>query len=521
MGGRGVAAYAADAAAALVVTAAAAAACATVWWAGVALSGGTASGGGAQLTSAAVLATVVALSLGRRTFATRAEFARSAVLLPVIGLVAGAVGWLLVAVPPVGAALFVAGMSIPIWMRRFGERAARLGGLIALPLTAMLVAPVQPAPDAQPWRTTVLVLLAGIVATLWVGLAREILLVLPGRKRSARDTAPAASPPRPPRPPRDGSASSGSRPNARSRRLPASTRMALQMAVALTAAFVVGWIVFPDHAMWVVLTAFLVCSGNRGRGDVLHKSALRILGALGGTIAAVALTTVAASHAAPEASGFAGVVVIFVALFVGTWLRGYSYAFWALTVTLVLSLLQQLTGTATLTGETGMLAERMLAIVVGAALGIAASWFVLPVRSIDVLRQRLSELLAALADAAAVDPEDPSARTAARQQVDAAVDRIRQLAPAHRATRLVHAARPRRGERPTLPIDCIDAVEPLPAALDRFLTRRPGHTADQDADATSRVRAAVARARAALAEPVDPARLRAGLSGVTRALGSD
>jgi uncharacterized membrane protein YccC len=50
--------------------------------------------------------------------------------------------------------------------------------------------------------------------------------------------------------------------------------MAIQLAVALTAAFLLGWLLFPEHAMWVVLTAFLVCSGNRGRGDVVHKSAL-------------------------------------------------------------------------------------------------------------------------------------------------------------------------------------------------------------------------------------------------------
>src|SRR4051794_15958253 len=105
----------------------------------------------ASTGSPAVLATVVALSLSRRTFASRTEFARSAVLLPVIGLAAGAVGWLLLVVPPVGAALFVAGMSVPIWMRRFGPRSARLGGLIALPLTAVLVAPVPPSPGVPVW----------------------------------------------------------------------------------------------------------------------------------------------------------------------------------------------------------------------------------------------------------------------------------------------------------------------------------------------------------------------------------
>ena len=73
---------------ALVTTAAAAAACATVWLLSVWLGGDG---------SAAVLATVIALSLARREFATRAEFARSSALLPVIGLGAAAAGWLLVA----------------------------------------------------------------------------------------------------------------------------------------------------------------------------------------------------------------------------------------------------------------------------------------------------------------------------------------------------------------------------------------------------------------------------------------
>jgi uncharacterized membrane protein YccC len=37
--------------------------------------------------------------------------------------------------------------------------------------------------------------------------------------------------------------------------------MALQMAVALSAAFAAGFLVFPDHWGWCVLTAFIVCSG--------------------------------------------------------------------------------------------------------------------------------------------------------------------------------------------------------------------------------------------------------------------
>ncbi|MGO4594782.1 FUSC family protein [Leifsonia sp. 2TAF2] len=480
-----------DGVAALIVTLAAAGACATTWWIGTTL---------ASTGSAAVLATVVALSLGRRTFASRAEFTHSAVLLPVIGLAAGAVGWLLLVVPPVGAALFVAGMSVPIWMRRFGPHAARLGGLIALPLTAVLVAPVPPSPGVPVWLSAVLVLIAGVVATLWVAVAREVLRLIPAER--GRSEPPAAAPAAAP------TAGPGASPAGARTRLPASTRMALQMAVALMAAFIVGWVVFPEHFMWVVLTAFLVCSGNRGRADVLHKSALRVVGALGGTLGAVALVAVL-----PRATGPGVVVAIFVALFVGTWLRPVSYAFWAVAVTLALSLLQELTGTATLTGEAGLLAERLVAIIVGAALGIAASWFVLPVRSTDVLRRRLSQMLVALGavfsapGGAGTGPD----RDELVAEFRAAVARVEQLAPAHRAARFVRGRR----RRSPMAIDCIELAGELPAALELRLA----HDADAPRETTGRLRAAIGEARRSLAAPADLGRIHGALSALVAVLG--
>src|SRR5438105_2276783 len=53
----------------------------------------------------------------------------------------------------------------------------------------------------------------------------------------------------------------------------ASTRMAIQMAVGLTASFLIGHVFFAEHWEWIVLTAFIVNSGNRGRLDVAYKSA--------------------------------------------------------------------------------------------------------------------------------------------------------------------------------------------------------------------------------------------------------
>lgn len=464
---------------ALISVAAAAGACATMWWIAVAVGGGYGT---------AVLATVVALTLSRRTFASRGEFARSAALLPVIGLVAAGVGWLLVAAPVVGAVAFVAGMSVPIWMRRFGGRIARLGALVTLPFTAILVAPGAGAQTGRWWLDLVLLVGASVVAVAWVAVAREVGVLagvaVVGEVAGAGEGARAG----------EGAGAAAAAVPA-PRRLPASTRMALQMAAALAAAFVAGWLLFPNHAMWTVLTAFIVNSGNRGRGDVVHKSALRVAGALGGTIVAVAFTFVA------EPTGMLAVVVIFAALFVGTWLRGYSYAFWALAVTLAVALLQGLLGVAP-TGASlwAVLGERVLAIVTGAVIGIAAAWFVLPVRSDDVVRKRLSEMLVALG--AVFAPADPAVPPDERVGAfRTSLARVEQLAPAHRARRIV-------GGRKTIrAIDCIEVALALGPAVD---ARLAGDGVGGDAT-TRRLRRAVGAARKSLAAPVDFARIHSAL----------
>src|SRR5262249_18480430 len=86
--------------------------------------------------------------------------------------------------------------------------------------------------------------------------------------------------------------------------------------------------------------------------------------------------------------------VIFAVLAVATYLRGYSYAYWAAGVTSVLSLLYGYFG------ETGtaLLPTRLEAIGLGALVGIAAAWLVLPIRTSDVVRLRRAQALYALRD---------------------------------------------------------------------------------------------------------------------------
>jgi hypothetical protein len=193
--------------------------------------------------------------------------------------------------------------------------------------------------------------------------------------------------------------------------------MALQMAAALGAAFIVGRNLFPDHWTWVVLTAFIVNSGNRGRGDVAHKAVMRLLGASVGTLAATALTGVL-----PTGNRWS-IVAIFVVLAVGLWLRPLNYGYWAAGMTSALALLYGYYGER----GPGLLTDRLEAIVIGAALGVAASWFLLPVRTTEVIRKDAARALAALADyvrAAGSDPAELPGHEARFQHAVEALDRI-------------------------------------------------------------------------------------------------
>ncbi|MFJ2960334.1 FUSC family protein [Streptomyces sp. NPDC087270] len=186
-------------------------------------------------------------------------------------------------------------------------------------------------------------------------------------------------------------------------------RLAAQLAVAMAAAFAVGHLVFPRHWSWVMITAFVVCSAARGRGDVVHRSGLRVAGAF---IGAVTGTLVAHLVAGDDA---AAITVIFCYLLVGLWLRETTYAAWAFCVTSLLAVLYGLNG------EQGgaLLVQRPEGILLGSACGIAAAYFVLPLPTATVLRGRAARALRVLADllvaARAPEPRPAEIRRLARR----------------------------------------------------------------------------------------------------------
>ena len=404
----------------------------------------------------AVLAVVLCLSFARshldRDLRGRLE---AAVMLPVVGLVATGVGMLLLHAPWIGAAVFAAGMFVSIWLRRFGPMASRAGSLIALPFVVILTTPHVPLRHAGHLMTALIPVITALLALVWVAvfhaMARRLHVLPPARAT----VAPVA------------------RPVQESSLHPiASTRMAIQMAVALAASFLIGYVFFAERWAWIVLTAFIVNSGNRGRLDVAYKSVLRVLGAAIGTLGALTLTLHIGAHDATT------VALILAAVFLGMWLRPLGYAWWALFVTLALALLQGFEGSS----ASRILWPRLEEIVIGAIIGVASAWLVYPVRSTAVLRRRIADALATLADA--LDPATP-ARPA--DDFAIAMGQVMQVAPAFRASRLAT-----RRFRTLQPADWVDTLlacrDSAIALIDR--SEAPGD-----------VRRAIGAARKALREP--------------------
>jgi hypothetical protein len=335
-------------------------------------------------TSSVVLAVVLAMTLGRvdrRGYESRVAHLIAPLLLPFLAVVAAEVGRRMFTHPNFGDTLFVLGMTAAIWLRRFGPGLRRAGTLLSAALLAVLVTPGPAVPlgahsPSRWWAAVIALMSLG-----WTRLANAVAVRTGFLPSPASEPAARVAP---------------SRVTAGARRwpLPASTRMALQMGAALGAAFACGREAFGPHWPWVVLSAFIVGSGNRGRGDVAYKAALRVLGAAAGTVLASALS----GAFAPRDQW--AVVVLFAVLAVALWLRPLSYAFWAIGMTAALALLYDYYG------ESGgnLLATRLEGILLGAAIGVVAAWVVLPVRNVDVIRRQLSIALSTLADVVRAEP---------------------------------------------------------------------------------------------------------------------
>lgn len=198
------------------------------------------------------------------------------------------------------------------------------------------------------------------------------------------------------------------------------TRLAVQLAVAMSAAFAVGHLLFPQHWTWTVITAFVVCAAARSRGDVVHRSGLRIVGAFAGALSGTLIAHTVAGRTT------LCVLLVFLYLLVGLWLRDLTYAAWAFCVTGLLSVLYGMSGEH----GSALLLQRPEGILAGSACAVAAACLVLPLRTGTVLRVRTARALQALQDLLAAAREPEPSPTALRR-LSRGLDRtVRELADA-------------------------------------------------------------------------------------------
>ncbi|HEY4079749.1 MAG TPA: FUSC family protein [Burkholderiaceae bacterium] len=404
----------------------------------------------------AILGVVLCLSLSRSQLDldTRGRI-EAAVALPVVSLGALGVGMLLHYFFWIGAVAFVAAITVSIWLRRFGAEGRKAGSLIALPFVVILVTPHVPTTKVSHAMALALPIIVALLALFWVSLFHaggKLLGWLP--EPEPKPVAVAAAP------------------RGEGKDLLVSTRMALQMGLALTASFGIGYGFFAQHWAWVVLTAFIVGSGNQGRLDVVYKSVLRVGGAGLGTVAALTLAGHFGAHDATT------VGLILAAVFLGVWLRPLGYAWWALFITLALALLQGFEGVS----MDAILLPRLLEIIVGALIGVVCAWFVLPVHSTDVMRRRVADALAAMGEA--LDPAQAERKPDRFVAQMAAVERV---APAFRAARLAT-----RRWRTLQPADWVDQLERC---------RKPALALIEKGETPGAVRKAIGEARKSMREP--------------------
>jgi hypothetical protein len=352
--------------------------------------------------NAAILSAVLALTQGRRRTSSDHSPWMKLAAFPVVAVAVAAIGWLLHNAFVIGAAVFVSAMSFSIWSRQLGETMRRIGSIAALPLVAVLIAPPPPHAPGGHLVNLFLVIVAGVAAYAWLIALAEV-----AKRAGAMDGASAPL------------AISAVEPQRKKGTLSPHTRMAIQMAVALTAAFIVGRIFFAQHWGWVVLTAFIVCSGSVSRGDAVYKGFLRLAGATAGTLTAALVQHMYAPHG-PEAA-----VLIFGVLFAGLWLREINYAWWAACMTLVIAMLQSTGANA----DASILHLRLLEILIGALCGAGATWFVLPIPTESLVRRRIADALLALDEFASTEDVSTEERQKKLQVFQQHIARLDGVAP--------------------------------------------------------------------------------------------
>ena len=162
-----------------------------------------------------------------------------------------------------------------------------------------------------------------------------------------------------------------------------STKAAIQVAVATSAATVLGNLISPDRGYWAVLTAFLVFTGVTTRGEILSRAGHRIVGTIVGVVAGVLLAAEIGRHPALQ------IVVLVVCVFFAFYLATVAYFWLTFFVTVLLAMLYGLLGNF----SPQVLEVRIAETAVGSLVGIASAYFVFSTKTRATFAEKVNGYL--------------------------------------------------------------------------------------------------------------------------------
>ncbi|MFF7132049.1 FUSC family protein [Streptomyces sp. NPDC008196] len=218
-----------------------------------------------------------------------------------------------------------------------------------------------------------------------------------------------------------------------------TTRAAVQVAVGSSLAIVGGEFLSSQRWYWAVLTCWIVFINTASTGEILVKGYRRLLGTVLGVLAGIVLAGAVGQH---TWTAFALVLVLVFAMF---YTAPLSYTLMSFFVTAALGLLYTLLHTYSLS----VLVLRVEETALGAACGVIAAAFVLPVRTDRRTNDLLVTVLERLDEVteAAVDQLSGGSPV---ELLDQARDLDQALADLRAATQpLTHPITPLRARRDT------------------------------------------------------------------------
>lgn len=165
-------------------------------------------------------------------------------------------------------------------------------------------------------------------------------------------------------------------------------RAAVQITTASSVAMLFGLMLSRDRWFWAVLTAFLIFTNTKSRGDTALRALQRSVGTLLGIGSGLVLATLLAGH--PEISVPVGVLGIFL----GFYFLQMSYAVMSFFISIVLCLIYGLMGQLTF----DLLLLRVEETLIGAVVGAAVAFLVFPAPTRSTLDEAISRWFGVLRD---------------------------------------------------------------------------------------------------------------------------